>query len=155
MDYEQNFLDLGDEIPPVPVIPIEFNFLLYRRAGDLLYLSGHGPTWGDDFNRFSGRLGDDIDLKKGVLSARLCGLNLLQTCRNTLGSLNNINSIIEVIGYVNSTSTFYDQSKVLNGCSNLFYSIFGDSGKHTRSVIGVSSLPFNFSVEIRMIAQIK
>ncbi|MCG8388972.1 MAG: RidA family protein, partial [Cytophagales bacterium] len=55
---------------------------------------------------------------------------------------------------VNSTPDFYDQPKVINGCSDLLVEIFGEKGKHARAAVGMASLPSNIAVEIEMIVEV-
>jgi enamine deaminase RidA (YjgF/YER057c/UK114 family) len=55
---------------------------------------------------------------------------------------------------VNATPDFADQPKVINGCSDLLVSIFGENGKHARSAVGMGSLPGQITVEIEMIVEL-
>ena len=43
---------------------------------------------------------------------------------------------------------FGEQPKVINGCSDLLVEVLGDAGRHTRSAVGMGSLPNRISVEI-------
>jgi enamine deaminase RidA (YjgF/YER057c/UK114 family) len=61
---------------------------------------------------------------------------------------------VTVNGYVNSIAGFADSPKVINGASDLFVEIFGDSGRHVRAAIGVSALPRNALVELQITAEI-
>ena len=153
LDFEKRFLNLGIEIPPPPELPPTFNFLLWKKSGNLLYLSGHGPSWGQDNSRYTGKVVKDISIDKAKEATKLCTLNLLQTCRQALGSLNTIKQVIEVNGFINCDPTFDKHSFVLNACSDFLVEIFEQQGKHTRTAIGVNSLPFNFSVEVKMIIE--
>jgi enamine deaminase RidA (YjgF/YER057c/UK114 family) len=55
---------------------------------------------------------------------------------------------------VSSTDDFYDQPEVINGASDLLVEVLGENGKHARSAIGTSVLPFNIPVEIELVAEI-
>jgi enamine deaminase RidA (YjgF/YER057c/UK114 family) len=55
---------------------------------------------------------------------------------------------------VNSGLQFTDHPAVINGCSDLLVEVFGDKGKHARSAVGMSGLPFDIPVEIEAIVQI-
>ena len=46
-------------------------------------------------------------------------------------------------------------TEVINGCSDLLVEVFGDAGRHARSVVGVGSLPRGFAVEIEAVVSIK
>ena len=52
-------------------------------------------------------------------------------------------------------SDFYDQPKVINGCSDLMLEIFDQKGVHSRSAVGANSLPMGISVEIEAIFKFK
>lgn len=154
MSFEENFLKLVDEIPPPVLAPVEARYLYWRRSGNLLFLSGHAPRWGRDDFRYTGKLGTDLTVEEGYAAARLTALNLLQTVRQAIGSLNAVAHIVDVFGVVNSGPGFTEQSKVMNGFSDCLYEIFGESGKHSRMAIGGAELPFNIAVEIKMIIEV-
>jgi enamine deaminase RidA (YjgF/YER057c/UK114 family) len=44
---------------------------------------------------------------------------------------------------------------VINGFSDLIVQVFGEKGKHARSAVGMSSLPFNMAVEVEMIVEVE
>lgn len=154
MSYEENFISLGESPPPI-IIPEGSLFELYKIVGKELYLSGHGPTWGADFSSNLGKIGLDMSVEQGKIAARTCFLNLMQTTRKAIGTLGNIDQIVEIFGVVNCEPGFTNHSEIINGCSELVKTVFGDNGKHTRVAIGANSLPFNFSVEIKMKLRIK
>lgn len=153
MSIDEKFLALQD-LPPTPVLPSGLPIVLFRQTGNLLFLSGHGPQWGSEF-RHKGKLGKDLSVEEGVKAARLTTLNLLHTVRNAVSSLDAVCTIIEVVGMVNSAAGFTDQSLVLNGCSDCMVEIFGESGKHARTAVGMAELPFDICVEIKMVVEIK
>jgi enamine deaminase RidA (YjgF/YER057c/UK114 family) len=157
MDYEKKFLSLGDEIPPVsPSVPAGCNFVLYKRVGKLLTLSGYGPFWGADVPvEFSGKLGKELTTKQGYAASRLTCINLLLMARQAITTLDNVIEIVEVNGMVNCTPDFTEQPGVINGCSDLLVQIFGDAGRHTRAAVGMNSLAFNISVEIAISLLVK
>lgn len=82
-------------------------------------------------------------------------LNLLSTIRNELGSLDRVERIVKLLGFVNSAPDFTQQPAVINGASELLLEIFGEQGQHARSAIGTSVLPFGIPVEIEMIVQVR
>lgn len=153
MSYDAKFLSIG-KIPPPITLPTSSFFKLYSIVDNKLYLSGHGPSWGNDFTHNLGKVGQDLSVEQGIEASRVCALNLLQTTRQAIKTLDNVESIIEVFGVVNCIDNYTEHSKVLNGASELLNTIFGQNGLHTRVAMGTNSLPFNFSVEIKMIIQI-
>jgi enamine deaminase RidA (YjgF/YER057c/UK114 family) len=58
------------------------------------------------------------------------------------------------VGYVNGIPGFTSQPAVINGASELFLQIWGESGKHARSAIGVAELPLDSPVEIELTVQV-
>lgn len=154
MSPEKKFLSI-DKIPPPIEIPGENPFQLYKIDKEHLYLSGHGPSWGNDFSQNLGKVGVDLNTEQAYKSARICMLNLLQTTRKAIGSLDYVESVLEVFGMVNSIDSYTEHSKVINGASDLLKFVFGEIGYHSRVAMGASSLPFNFSVEIKMTLKLK
>lgn len=157
MSYEKNFLKLGHEIPPVgPSVPDGCNFVLYRQIDDLLYVSGYGPFWGTDIPaEFMGKVGQTLTPTQGYNAARLTTINLLLIVRQAVQSLDNVVQIISVEGLVNCTDDFTGQPAVINGCSDLLVSIFGDQGRHTRIASGANALAFGICVEITLTVQVR
>ncbi|MBA2526293.1 MAG: RidA family protein [Pyrinomonadaceae bacterium] len=154
MTFEDSFLKLGDAIPPPVPAPSESSYLYWRRSGNLLFLSGHAPRWGSTDFRYTGKVGKDLTIEDGYAAARLTALNLLQSARQALGSLNEVVQIVDVLGVVNSAPGFTEQSKVMNGFSDCMLEVFGEAGKHSRMAIGGEDLPFNIAVEIRMVMEV-
>ena len=136
---------------PAPPQPIA-NYVGAVRAGNLLFLSGHG---GGSQWRGKGKVGRDVTLEQGYQSARDTGLNLLTTTRQALGSLDKVKRIVKVLGMVNSAPGFTDQPKVINGFSDLMIEAFGEAiGKHARSAVGMAELPMGIPVEIEMVIEV-
>lgn len=152
--FEEKFLALGESIPPLVQIPSDSTYEYSRISGKLLFLAGHAPRWGRSDFRYTGKIGSDLTVADGYAAARLIGLNLLQTVRDALGTLDNVVQIVDVFGVVNSAPGFTEQSKVLNGFSDLMVEIFGEAGKHARMAIGAAELPFNIAVEIKMTVEV-
>lgn len=152
MTPEQRLAALGITLPPVPV-PVA-NYVPFRFAGNLLYLSGQGPKRPDGTYR-AGRLGRDISIEEAYQEARLTGLQLLAVAKAALGDLSRIEATIKLLGMVNAEPDFSDHPKVINGCSDLFVEILGEAGRHARSAVGMGSLPNRMAVEIEAIFLVK
>lgn len=145
--------ELGLELPPPP--PPVANFIGAVREGDLLFLSGQGPRAADGSWRL-GKVGQEFDVQQGYDHARLVGLNLLAVIHAELGSLSRVRRVVKMLGMVNAVPDFTAHPMVINGCSDLFLSVFGpDVGTHARSAVGMGSLPGNISVEIELIVAVK
>ncbi len=124
------------------------------RTENLVFTAGHGPGRADGTN-IKGKLGVDLSIEQGYEAARVACVSLLSSLKAEIGDLNKVKRIIKVTGMVNSSADFYDQPKVINGCSDLLVEIFGERGKHARAAVGMVSLPSNIAVEIEMIVEIE
>jgi enamine deaminase RidA (YjgF/YER057c/UK114 family) len=137
--------------PPKPVAK-------YKPAvqiGNVLYVSGHGPLKPDG-KQIVGRVGSDLTMEQGKDAARVVGLAILATVRNTLGSLDKVKRLIKTLGMVNSTAEFKDHPQVINGFSELMAEVFGeDEGVGARSAVGMGSLPGNIPVEVECIFEVE
>ncbi len=152
VDYEQRLVDLGIELrPPAPPVA---NFVHSVRTGNLVFLAGHGPQRADG-SWVTGKIGKDMTIEEGRDAARLTAINLLSTLKAEIGNLNRVKRIVKVHGMVNSTDTFTDQPKVMNGCSDLLVEVFGDRGRHARAAVGMMQLPFGIPVEIEMVVEVE
>lgn len=149
---EEQLKKLGIELPATSK-PIA-NYVKYVRTGNLIFLSGHGPCNLEGIPK--GQLGEELTIKQGYEAARQAGICLLATLKDAVGGdLNKVTRIVRVFGLVSSTDNFYDQPKVMNGCSDLLVEVFGDKGKHVRAAVGTNVLPFNIPVEIEMVVEVK
>lgn len=146
--------ELGLELVahPLPIGPL----VAVVVDGERAWVSGQPPSKNGTI-LYSGPVGlDGLSVEKGYEAARLCMLNCLAALRLELGSLNEIERIIKVVGFVQSSLGFAKQSQVINGASELLIDLFGSiSGRHARSAIGVSSLPGNMAVEVEMVVAIR
>lgn len=152
MSPERRLQELGIELPPAPK-PVA-SYVPAVQVGDLLFMSGNGPLRAGK-PLVQGRLGETMTVEQGADAARQTMLNLLSTLRDTLGSLDRVERIVKLLGFVNSAPDFTQQPAVVNGASELLLQIFGERGRHARSAIGTSVLPFGIPVEIEMIVQVR
>ncbi len=97
-----------------------------------------------------GTLGVDVSVEEGAAAARVCALNALAVLRQSLGSLDRIERILTVTGYVACVPGFEMQPSVIDGASAVLFEIFGEAGRHTRSAVGVAALPRGGAVEIEL-----
>jgi len=97
-----------------------------------------------------GTLGADVSVDDGARAAEVCALNALAVLEVALGTLDRVERVLSVTGYVASTPDFHEQPAVVDGASRVLFAVFGDNGRHTRSAIGVASLPRGGAVEIEV-----
>ena len=152
MSAEQSLTALGLILPPSPA-PIG-NYVPFRLAGNLLFLSGVGPRRADG-SMITGKVGAEVDATLGYEAAKLCGLNLLVNIRAAAGTLDRVDLILKVLGMVNAVPSFTEHPKVINGCTDLFVAVFGDNGRPARSAVGMGSLPGNIAVEIEAVVLLR
>jgi enamine deaminase RidA (YjgF/YER057c/UK114 family) len=152
IDFDKKLKDLNIELftPGKPIA----NYVKAVRTGNLLYLSGHGPTKTDGSN-ITGKVGRELTTEQGYDAARQTGISILSTLKAELGDLNKVKRVVKVLGMVNCTETFADQPKVINGFSDLMVAVFGEKGKHARSAVGMYSLPMGMAVEIEIIVELE
>lgn len=148
---ENRLEELGIELP-APSDPAGA-YVNALTAGDLVFVAGHGPVR-DGKPAWQGRVPDEVSVADAADAARLTMLNCLATLRHHLGSLDRVTQIVKVLGLVRSTQDFGEHPVVLNGASELLAEVFGDRAAHTRSAVGVSSLPFGIPVEIEMTVRV-
>lgn len=118
------------------------------KTGNLVFLSGV-------ISERKGKLGKDLSTEEGYEESKKCLIKLLSNLKAFISNLDSVVRVVKVEGYVNSTEDFSEQSKVINGASDLLIEIFGEKGKHSRIAIGVINLPLDASIEISMIVEVK
>ncbi|WP_366924766.1 RidA family protein [Metallumcola ferriviriculae] len=152
MSYEEKIKELGLTIPEAPK-PVAA-YVPAVKVDSYVYTSGQIPFVNGEL-KFKGKVGRDIKLEQGYEAAKTCALNCLAVIKGQIGSLDNIDRIVKVTGFVNSAPNFTDQPKVINGASELLGDIFGDKGQHARAAVGVNELPVDAAVEVEMVVKIK
>ena len=140
--------ELGITLPDTPA-PVA-NYVPYTISGNQIIISGQVSI--EDGKLVSGLLGDTMTVEDGARAARLCGLNLIaqlnKACREAGKSLDDIQRVLRLGGFVASTPEFTDHPKVINGASDLMVEIFGERGRHARAAVGVAALPLGAAVEV-------
>ena len=125
-----------------------------KRVGNVVYVSGQGPMR-DGRPAYAGQVGGELSLADGYEAARISVLNGLAAVKALIGSLDMVDEVVQVRGFVNSAPGFHDQPKVVNGASELLVALFGDRGRHARAAVGTSNLPGNIPVEIEIVLTVK
>lgn len=152
MSFEAKVKELGLEIPeaPKPVAAYVPGVMI----DGYIYTSGQIPFVNGDL-KFTGKVGAEVSEDQAYEAAKVCAINCLGVVKSLVGSLDKIEKIVKVTGFVNSAAGFTAQPKVVNGASELLGEIFGEVGQHSRSAVGVSELPANAAVEVEMIVKVK
>ncbi len=121
---------------------------MVARVGNTLFTSGHVSV-------IKGKLGADLDVDQGYAAARECGISILQSVHQEVGSLDGLR-VVKLLGMVNSALDFTEQHLVVNGISDLYHEIFGKEGDgcHARSAVGFAQLPTGVAVEVEAIFEL-
>jgi enamine deaminase RidA (YjgF/YER057c/UK114 family) len=152
---EDRLTELGLQLPAAPAPPpgVTFNFEFVRVAGDVAYVSGHGPFDGSA-PTITGKVGADVSVEQAYDAARATALSMLASLKAQLGDLDRVQGWTKALGLVNCAPGFNAMPLVINGFSDLVVELWGDPGRHARSAIGVAELPFDIPVEIEAIVQL-
>ena len=151
MNVLQRLAALGLTLPAPPTPG--GNYVSAKRVGNVLYLSGVVSANAEGV--ITGLAGGDSSIEEGYAAARACALTQLAVIQREVGSLDAVESILSVNGYVNAVAGFPDAPKIINGASDLFVEIFGEAGRHVRAAIGVNALPRHALVELQMTVILK
>ena len=151
MSIDARLESLGIVLPAAP--QAGGNYLTARRAGSLWFLSGVVSS--DHGTVLTGVVGAERTVEEGYAAARACGLLHLAVLRDALGSLDHVEGIVSVSGFVQAAAHFTAMPAVLNGYSDLMVEVFGEAGRHVRTAVGVSSLPRAAMVEVQAVAAVR
>lgn len=145
-EIEKRIKSLGMELPPAP----EPNGL-YKTStivGGILMTSGQLSREGTGLILGPISKGDDIDV--AFKAAQICVLRCFSVAKEGLDSLDQINKVVALRGFIAASPDFQNHSRVLDKASELIIQIMGNQGRHIRTAVGVSSLPSGGLVEIEM-----
>ncbi len=149
---EERLRELGIRLPAARVPAFQYQAVLQH--GDTAYVSGQLP-WDGKCGLITGKLGAQLDLVQGAAAARACMLQALAALYVALGSLDRIERVLKLTGFVASAPGFIEQPKVIDAASGLLIEVFGDAGRHARSAVGVAELPRGAAVEIELIVAVR
>lgn len=143
MTIEERLSELGLTLP-APAAPVASYMPLVVHGG-VAYVSGQLPFINGNVK--TGRLGESVDLAGGIEAARACAVMILAQLK-AAGLLEQVERVVKLGAFVNSTPSFTDQPKVANGASDLMFEVFGEAGRHARAAVGVPTLPLGAAVEV-------
>jgi len=150
--YEEKLKKMGITLPRTPTPAAAY--IPAKKVGNLVFCSGQGPSVEGRLIH-TGKVSSEKTLEEGYEAAKICALNCLAAVKDVVGSLDEIEEIVQVRGFVNSAPDFGKQPEVINGASELLEKIFGEKGKHARCALGTSALPRNITVELEMVVKVK
>jgi enamine deaminase RidA (YjgF/YER057c/UK114 family) len=149
---ESRLAELGVTLPDAPAPAA--NYVPFVVVGNLVHISGQIAQDADGL--IKGRLGADMTVEQGAAAAKRCAISLLAQLKNACdGDLSRVVRAVKLVGFVNSTSDFVDQPKVINGASDFMVAALGEAGRHARSAVSAASLPFGVAVEVEGLFEIR
>jgi enamine deaminase RidA (YjgF/YER057c/UK114 family) len=149
-DPKARLAELGLTLPAVA--PPLASYVPAVRTGNHVYVSGQVPI-ADGKLLATGKVGAEVTPEEANQLARRCALNAIAALDALVG-LDAVVKIVKVVGFVASAEGFTGQPGVINGASELFAEVFGETGRHARSAVGVSELPLGAPVEVELIAEV-
>ena len=149
---EKKLAELGIVLP-TPATPVA-NYIPFVRVGALLFVSGQICLDASGKLVAKGKLGDGVSVEDGQKAAGACAINVLAQVKAALGDLDRVKQVARLGGFINSSPSFLDGPKVMNGASDLMVAVLGDKGRHARTTVGVAVLPADAAVEVEGIFEI-
>ena len=152
LDVDARLSGLGLTLPDAPSPAA--NYVPSVIAKGLLFIAGQAPVR-DGKYAFAGRVGNEVTVEDAQSAARLCGLNILAQVKAAVGGdWSRVKRCVRICGYVSSAPGFFEQPKVLDGCSDLMVQALGEAGRHSRSALGVAALRGNVPVAVDAIFEL-
>ena len=149
---EQRLAAKGIQLPAFAAPAYQYQAVVVYQG--VAYVSGQIPREGNDIF-VKGKVGAEIDLNTAQEAARRCVLGALSALKAELGTLDRVERVLKVTGFVASASGFTQQPQVIDAASNLLFDVFGDAGRHARSAVGVTELPRGVPVEIEFVIAVR
>ncbi|MFF3176506.1 RidA family protein [Streptomyces sp. NPDC057900] len=121
------------------------------RSGTLIFIAGQIPLT-DGVLTATGQVGAGVSPEAAKELSRQCALAALAAA-DLVVPLEAVTRVVKLIGYVSSAPDFRGQQTVVDGASELLTDVFGDAGRHARSVVGMAVLPLDAPVEIEIVLE--
>ena len=150
---ESRLTQMGLTLPEA-ASPKVAKILNWKRSGKLLFVSGQVPRVNGEIC-WVGKIGREFTLEQGQEAARDSALMVLACIKEAIDDLDNVREIVRIKGYMNVDPDFTDVSACLNGASELLIELYGDSGRHSRTAIGVASMPFGVAIEVEGVFEVE
>lgn len=139
--------ELGFELPaPERTIYQYVPVSVHERVA---FLAGQVPKTPDGL-AFEGVVGVEVSLDEAKVAAQICVLQALAWVDASGGGVDNVKRVLRMTCYIAAAPDMEDLSAVADAASALLGDLYGDPGRHPRSVIGVSSLPRRAPVLIEL-----
>lgn len=153
MGLEERVSLLGYVIPDVPQTIYEYVPL--SEANGILFCAGQIPKNSDGLASIQGAIGAQVTMEQGKNAARQCVLQTLGDVRKVFGTLDVIARVARIRVYVACKNEDGSISEIADAASSFLVDIFGESGRHPRSVIGVTQLPQSAPILVELTFALK
>jgi len=141
---------LGVTLPPAP--SPKGSYAPVVRSAHLAWVSGQIVFENGAVVR-PGTVDQDVPPDTARDLARRATLQALSALAHELGSLDSVRRVLRLGVFVAVSPGFHREHEVANGGSDLLLEVFGESGRASRTTIGVASLPLNASVEVELLVE--
>ena len=131
MVVEEKLKELGLSLPP-PAEP-SFQYVPVTIDAGVAYVSGQLPKENGEV-RITGKVGDAVDAEAAQRAARICILQGLSCLKAAIGSLDNVERILKVTGFVASAPGFIQQPRVIDAASNSSFRTYSVNVVDTRGL---------------------
>ena len=135
-------------LPPPPMPPASYESVIVHEK--LAYVSGQVSRLPDG-GIIAGHLKAGDPLEEAQEAARVSIKRCLSALEHRLGSLDRIQQVLSVRGFISAAPDFKRHPEVLDAASQCLIERLGDRGRHVRAALGVSSIPGGGLTEIEMV----
>ncbi len=142
MNWNIKLKELGIELPKVT--NPGGNYVSVNIRNNIAYVAIQFPIK-DGAYFYQGKLGDKLTTEDGYNAMKMSALNVLAQVESKIG-FDKILGLNHIDAYFQSVANWDESPEVVNGASDLFVTVLGEKGVHSRAIFGVDSLPKNFSV---------
>ncbi|PPR10202.1 MAG: hypothetical protein CFH41_01937 [Alphaproteobacteria bacterium MarineAlpha11_Bin1] len=149
---EGKLAEMGLALPKAAT-PKVAKILNWKRSAGLLFISGQVPRVNGEIC-WIGKVGREFTLEQGQEAARDSTLMVLACIKEAIGDLDRVKEVIRIKGYLNVDPDFTDVSACLNGASEILIELYGEPGRHSRTAVGVASMPFGVAIEVEGVFEV-
>jgi enamine deaminase RidA (YjgF/YER057c/UK114 family) len=146
----ERLAELGLSVPEV--VPPLAAYVPARRSRSYVHTSGQLPMREGSMVAV-GKVGAEVSAEQATDCARQAALNAIAAVASQV-DLDDVVGVVKVVVYVASAPDFTAQPAVANGASELLGQVFGESGRHARSAVGVVALPLDAPVEVEIVVEV-
>ena len=149
---EEKLVALGLEIPEQ--FPPAGSYIPAYRTGNLVYTASVGPRRADGTD-VTGVVGKDCTVDEAYQAARVACWRMLGNVKSVVGDLDKVTHVVKILGMVQSSPDFNEYSKVVNGVSDLLVELYGENGRHARTLMGVTRNAYDLVISVEGVFEVR